>query len=488
MSYTSNINNIRFGGMASGLDTEKIVKQLMRLEQRRVDRIAQEKQILEWKRSGYREINTKLLALRNAAFDLRLQSNFLGRKAVSSSESVVQASGVDAGGITGNYKIEVEKLATGASYQAAVESNFAAQAGTLVITGSKGSAEISLEEGEGAKQAAARINAYTNTTGIRAVYDENLNRFFLMSVDTGSSAVIKVKALDDGGAANLAGLLGGAYNVDEEVTLSSGQDAQVKINDGEVLTFSSNQIKVLGMSLVLKGEGVAQVTVSQDIDRAVEKIKAFVEAYNEVMEKINTRLTEKRYRDYPPLTEEQKKELKEKEIELWEEKARSGLLNADPLLSSIASGIRMTVMDAVPGLEGKYKTLSSLGITTLSWNDKGKLYVNEEKLRNALSEDLEGVMSFFTNSSGNGMAQKVYEKVNSAIRQIVDKAGRDDYKVDNSLLGKEILQQEKKMAQMQEKLAKIEEKYWRQFTAMEKALAKMQSQGDWLMMHLSAGK
>lgn len=487
MSYTNNVNNIRFGGMASGLDTEKIVKQLMQLEQTRVDRIAQEKQLLEWKRSDYREINTKLLALRNAAFDLKLQSTFLGRRVVSSQESVLQATGADTDTAIGNYEIQVEQLAKGASYQASTGS-FSSLGGKFIIAGSKGSYEISLAAGEGAKEVASRINAQTNATGVRAVYDQNLNRLFLMSVDTGSSAVIKVKAVDDNGAADLGSLLGGTYNVGEEVTLSQGQDALIRINGGDALSFSSNQVKVMGISMILKGEGTSQVTVSQDIDKAVEKIKAFVEAYNGVMEKINTKLTEKRYRDYPPLTEAQKKEMKEEEIKLWEEKARSGLLNSDSLLSGIAGNIRMAAMDAVSGLEGDYKTLSSVGITTLSWNDKGKLYVNEEKLRSALSQDMEGVMNLFTNSSQNGIAQKVYTGVNTAISQVVAKAGRDDYKVDNSLLGKEILQQEKKLLQMQEKLAKTEEKYWRQFTAMEKALARMQSQGDWLVMQLSGGK
>ena len=64
------ISNIRFGGIASGLDTESIVRQLMQVERMKVDRYAQKKQTLEWKRDDYRDINTKLLALRNSAFDL----------------------------------------------------------------------------------------------------------------------------------------------------------------------------------------------------------------------------------------------------------------------------------------------------------------------------------------------------------------------------------------------------------------------------------
>ncbi|MBO8159038.1 flagellar filament capping protein FliD [Thermosyntropha sp.] len=483
MSY--GVNNIRFGGIASGLDTEKIVKDLMRLEQIKVDRVVQEKQLLEWKRSDYREINTKLLALRNSVFDLKLQSSFLAREVVSSDESVVQGVSVNAGATLGNYEIEVVQLAKGASYQSTPADGFSAVDGSFTIAGSKGSAEITLGAGETVQNVVDKINDAADTTGVKAVYDEDLNRLFLMSADTGDAAAIKFTASDAGGKTNLENLLGGTFNEGSEVTLSQGQNALIRINGGDDISFASNQVKVIGLTLNLKSKGTATVSVNQDIDAAVDKIKAFVENYNAVMEKIDTKLTEKRYRDYPPLTDEQKKEMKENEIELWEEKARSGLLNSDPMLRSIYSQIRMTAMDAVSGIESNYKTLNSIGINTLSWNDHGKLYVDEEKLREALSEDIEGVMALFTNEAENGIAQKLYDTVNNSINSIVAKAGRDDYKVDNSTLGKEILEQTEKIFEMQEKMAEIEERYWKQFTAMEKALARMQSQSDWLMAQLS---
>jgi len=76
----ANISNIRFSGLASGLDTESIVKQLMQVERMKVDRYYKQRQTLEWKREDYREINTKLLALRNSVFDLKLQEPFWAKK------------------------------------------------------------------------------------------------------------------------------------------------------------------------------------------------------------------------------------------------------------------------------------------------------------------------------------------------------------------------------------------------------------------------
>ncbi len=74
------ISGIRFGGIASGLDTESIVRQLMQVERMKVDRYAQKKQTLEWKRDDYRDINTKLLALRNSALTCSYKALFWARR------------------------------------------------------------------------------------------------------------------------------------------------------------------------------------------------------------------------------------------------------------------------------------------------------------------------------------------------------------------------------------------------------------------------
>ena len=81
---------------------------------------------------------------------------------------------------------------------------------------------------------------------------------------------------------------------------------------------------------VYKRQGVDGVATSIDIqtdtDTIVNNIKAFVDLYNEVLTALDSKITEPRYRDYQPLTSEEKDAMKEADIEKWEEKARSGLL------------------------------------------------------------------------------------------------------------------------------------------------------------------
>lgn len=106
---------IRFGGLASGIDTDTLIKQLMQVERAPVDKLEQKKQVTEWKRDNYREVNRSLMSLRNSAVDLMFSRNFYAKKSSSSDESRIS---VVAGPSSGNTAIRIDsvtKLATAAS-------------------------------------------------------------------------------------------------------------------------------------------------------------------------------------------------------------------------------------------------------------------------------------------------------------------------------------------------------------------------------------
>src|SRR5690606_39000526 len=128
---------------------------------------------------------------------------------------------------------------------------------------------------------------------------------------------------------------------------------------------------------------IATIRITEDIDATVDKIKNFVDKYNELIDELNNKLTEKSYRDFPPLTDDQKSEMSEKDIELWEEKAKSGLLRNDSIIQGIVYSMRNALIDNVAGVDIR---LSDIGITTGKWYEHGKLYLDEAKLRQAISE------------------------------------------------------------------------------------------------------
>ena len=101
----------RISGLASGLDVDQIVKDLMRSYQMRIDKVKQNKQIWQWRQEDYRAINTSLLSLRNTVFDLRLQRTFLARKVSSSDENIVTVS-VSSSSVPASCSGRVKQLAT----------------------------------------------------------------------------------------------------------------------------------------------------------------------------------------------------------------------------------------------------------------------------------------------------------------------------------------------------------------------------------------
>ncbi len=272
-----------------------------------------------------------------------------------------------------------------------------------------------------------------------------------------------------------------------------GQNARIVLNN-TIVEKSANDFTVNGMSFSLKETmatgKAATFRLENDADATVESIKKYVELYNETIDMINGKLSEERYRKFPPLTDEQKKDMSENNIKLWEEKAKSGLLRSDSLLDGIVRKLRSAVSNPVSGLAKGMSTLSAIGITTNDWKEKGKLYIDEDKLRYAVTMDLEGVMKLFNasgdDSSSQGVATRFYDILKGGIQDLTEKAGGGEYQIyDDSILGKQIRDMENRISNLEEKLIKTEERYWQKFTAMEQAIQYANQQSMWLSMQFN---
>lgn len=513
MSPVTSINSsLRVAGLATGLDTESIVKELMKVERARLDKLYQQKQILEWQQEDYRAIYAALRSFRDKVFAMKLQATYLAKKAVSSNEAVVAAS-ASTKAVQGVYPVIVTNLAQGVFKQS--QSQLPEETGdggavktlaqqfqeknlpgelSFTIEGQNGSAPITINTAtDTIYTLASKINAAG--VGISAIYDAALNRFFLVTTSTGSAAKIKISgtnadffnAVLDLGLTPKTGENGTHY---EDI----GMDAKFKLGGDTApeITSQSNTVTVAGITLNLKQAGTATITVSADTDAVFNAIKDFVNAYNELIGKINAELTEPRYRDYLPLTDEQREQLSDEQEKKWEEKARSGLLQGDSLLQGILYRMRASTSAVVPGLTGRYDTLADIGITTGSYAERGKLYIDEAKLKEALSKDPEGVMNLFTKSATayaeKGIAVRLYDDVDNALKMLYAKAGSDTSfsTVDNSAIGRELARLNERIASWEERLQQIEDRYWRQFTALEEAIARMNAQSAWLAQQFSS--
>jgi flagellar hook-associated protein 2 len=237
------------------------------------------------------------------------------------------------------------------------------------------------------------------------------------------------------------------------------------------------------------------VTLSStnNIDDTMKKIKEFVDTYNGFIKDLTGKTKESKYRDYAPLTTEQREEMSEDEIKLWEEKAKSGLLRSDALVRNGLSNMRSLIYQSNPAIEDKrFNTLYSIGITTSSnYNDGGTLEIDETKLRKALEENPNAVEQLLKSSTGKkdeviggkkvdtrGYLEKLRESMKALEVNIESKAGRASMTDAQFTIGKNLMDTETRIKSWQTKLESIEERYWKQFTAMESAINKANQQSS----------
>ncbi len=269
--------------------------------------------------------------------------------------------------------------------------------------------------------------------------------------------------------------LDGAFGIGSGSTIlpgygTKGQNALLTV-EGIPVTRDSNEFTVDGIKYTLKnttGEAV-NFTVSRDVSSIVEKVKAFADAYNKLAEELNGLLSEKDYSgDYKPLTATQEGEMSDKQIETWNEKAKSGLLRNNRSLKSFVSGSKNAFYSA---LGGTGKTAASIGVASASYysSDAGKIVVDEAALTKALEENPEKVIAMFTSSAADskGLIYKMSDSATSYIKNL-------DASIKASGLTTSKL--ETRIGDMEDDLDTLTERYYQKFSAMEQALGRLNSQ------------
>ncbi|WP_028593790.1 flagellar filament capping protein FliD [Paenibacillus assamensis] len=490
------INPIRFGGMASGLDTDKLISDLMKVERMPIDKLNQQKQTLMWQREEYRNMNSTLSSFQKLAGDLRFSASFNKLSATSSDSTVITADASISAG-NGSYVIKVDALATsstnvGDAFPAAVDLKAKGlTAGTFKIAGR----EFKVTADSTRESVMAEVNKAN--IGVRMSFDSINGRFMLTSTSTGQSSSF---AIDDS-----SGVLAGNFNLAAAKT-KAGQNAKVTVN-GASMELANNAFEFNGVRFDLKGVSTSEVTVSvnRDTQNLTNQIKDFVNKYNDLVDKLQSETTEKPNRNYKPLSEEEKAAMTDKQIDLWESKAKAGLMYRDDILQDAMRSLRQDLLNGVKGLPKSMDSLEDIGITFKKFEmggtkELGKLELNEQKLQDAINKDPNAVMELFTKTSTKdkkdpdrklemGFAERVYESLTNSINKITKKigSGKSSEALDNSLMGKRLYEMNNKMDSLERRASMAETRYYKQFTAMEKALQKLNSQGSWLSQQLGQG-
>ena len=317
---------------------------------------------------------------------------------------------------------------------------------------------------------------------------------------------LKVSASKEG-SANAINL---STELKDKLKLSSGthtsaQDAVFSMS-GTTVIKSENTFSINGATITLNSQhsaasGPIKMNFKVDTDKVVDKIKSFIEVYNGLINSTYGKLNEKVYRSYTPLTEDQKKEMTEDQIKLWEDKSKSGVLRKHSDVENIALKMRRALSDAV---EGAGISLSQLGIETSSnYKENGKLVITDEtKLRKGIENNYSDVVRLFSSESDkdyldgtnaverykeNGLGNRLYDIIQDAVRTTRDSNGKkgtlvevaglkNDLSSITSTLSKKITDYDDKITTLLKYLTEKESSYYSTFSRIESAIAKMEAQ------------
>lgn len=442
---------ITAAGVGSGLDIENIVSQLMTLERRPLVTIQGQVSATQAKISSYGTLKSAISSFQDAMQELSTLDAFRKYTSTSTDEDVMTAT-ADADAAAGIYNISVSRLAqnhkmgSNEFLDTATLGGGAGDALTLTVAGN--SASIDLSTAQSLSEVRDAINAAADNPGVTATIlntGGGNQRLILTADESGYEKRVEVGYGGSVSAATFGFAVTNQDSLGTKLTDLTQLDASYSI-DGFALTSSSNKISSAldGLTLELKDEGDATLSLARDDAAIEESAKAFVDAYNEVLSTVDT--------------------------------LREGGLSGDSALNSIVRSMRNTLNTPPVGLTGSFSALSQLGIKTNP--DTGLLDFNSSDFTDAMDTDFASVAQVFANDD-QGVAFR--------FDQMADFLLEDDGLLDSRVDGfnRRIRSLENDEANMERRLELKEASLRAQYSALDTLVGSLQSTSNFLFQNFA---
>lgn len=264
------------------------------------------------------------------------------------------------------------------------------------------------------------------------------------------------------------------------------QDSEIELN-GATFTNNTNTFSINGLTITataLTGDNEVTISTENDVDGIYDSIKSFISDYNSLIKEIDTAYNAASAKGYEPLTSDEKSAMTDDQVKEWEEKIKTSLLRRDSTLSSISNTMKTDMLRSF-NINGKAYSLSSFGISTAGYfssgdNEKGVLHIdgdsddstsasNEDKLKAAIANDPDAVISFFSQ-----LADNLYTDLG---KKMQGTTMRSTFKVYNDKeMAKEYSDYTTKIKDKETEISTWEDYYYNKFSKMESALASLNSQ------------
>lgn len=504
---------MRMTGMMSGMDTESIISQLVEARQKKVDVVKKKQKTVNYKQDAWKDLNKKLKNLQAKYFGNMRFSTAYSKKTTKVSDTSVASVITGDKSVNGVQSLEVKQLAKTAYLTGGEVTDTTGKTGNY--TALTKMSDLGITEAGSfkftVKGQEQTVDFDENTTisdvlnkfkdaGLNANFDEKNQRFFISAKESGSANDFALEATDANSAKMLSslGLLSAEQKASAITELGTtdlkgntstkvkAQDAIIKLNDAEFKN-STNTFEVNGLTITAnketkEGEKIT-ITTQDDTDGIYDMVKDFLKEYNAVINEID-KLYNAADSKLEPLTDDEKYAMSDKEVEEWEKKLTDSILRKDTGLSTVGSALKLG-MSAGIDVNGRKMYLSDFGISTLGYfnapdNEKNAYHIdgdpddsntagNADKLKSMIANDASSVISFFTQ-----LSQNLYTKMNDMSKSV------DGYRsfgsfYDDKKMKSDYTDYTSKIADMEKKLNEYEDKWYKKFSKMETAMAKMQS-------------
>lgn len=485
--------SIRITGMNSNMDTDAMVKELVKAYEKKGQTKKNDKTKFEWKQEIWTGLNKKIKAFNSKVKNLQFVSNYNQKKTTSSDESKVS---VIAGekAVKGTQTIKVTSLAktsyvTSKQLMIADENNTGAKvtsATKLTDLGITSGSSITLSQETGEP---VTLNIDDNTTvdtlvqalsaaNVDVSFDEGNGRLFISAKESGKANDMKFT-----GTGNAISVLGLTKETGGSVV--AGSDASIVLN-GATFTSSSNAFNINGMAINVKGlTGDQEITLTTDTDTDAiyNNIKDVIKEYSKLINELSKLYNAENAKGYEPLSDDEKDAMSDTEIEKWETKIKDSLLRRDSSVNDVISAMKNASMASYI-VDDKEYTLSDFGIGTLNYFtsgdfEKSALHINGDEdddevsgktntLKQMIMGDPDTVAKFFA---------KYMSKISDGFNKLTTSTTNRSYGnfYDDKKFKTDLTSYEKKITDWEKYVADIEDKYYSQFTRMEKTLAKLNS-------------
>nr|PZN34941.1 MAG: hypothetical protein DIU67_04210 [Actinomycetota bacterium] len=340
------------GGLASGLDTASMIKQLLDVERVPIVNLQSNRQKLVAKDDAWRDIATRLSALRSSLDSLANVTSLDGFVTASSSDEQRAVVSVAGNAIPQTLSFTIDQLATrhevvSAGAFASVDAVIGAGTFTIEIGGQAHT--VTTDADTTLSQLAARINALgVGVTASVLVVDSGDARLRIVSDATGAASAFEAHG-DQAGLESIE-------------VIRAGQDARITMGTLTIAR-STNTIDDLipGVAIDLRSAGAGEVTVSirRDVDRIVAAVGKVVGDLNNAIGRL-------------------------KALTAYNAEAKTGgVLLGDSTARQILNDLQTSVSSFTLS-DGAYRHAGAIGIEI---QRDGTIEFDESKLRAALEDD-----------------------------------------------------------------------------------------------------